>query len=73
MLFLDDLLNIQCRLKYFEKRIDGIGKFIGGQHLADILTIEKSTTEVSDNDRFPIDRQILVTKNGKYILITSVI
>lgn len=27
---LDDLLNIQCRLKYFEKRIDGIGKFIGG-------------------------------------------
>lgn len=30
MLFLDDLLNIQCRLKYFEKRIDGIGEFIGG-------------------------------------------
>lgn len=69
MLFLDDLLNIQCRLKYFEKRIDGIGKFIGGQHLADIF----DCIEKSDNDRFPIDRQILVTKNGKYISITSVI
>lgn len=43
MLFLDDLLNIQCRLKYFEKKsIDGIGEFIGGYHLADILTVLKN-------------------------------